>query len=170
MQELLEQIEYQSAQAPSDMGLTLWRAVFSLAHVDGAISEEERDLIDQVMEIFSFTDTQRKKIAEDLQSAGNTLGLFQEIELPLYRSQFFRLARIVIWCDGLLHENELAVIETIRKSLGDDVIDYASDLRWIARKPDLPMGESAQSPEEEMMKHIIYQMISFYEQQESEHS
>lgn len=164
MDSLLAQIEYQSADAPNDALFRLWRAVFSLAHVDGELASQERALIEQAMDIFSFNDEQRAEIEADMGAAGNVLGFFRDIELPLYRSQFFRLARIMIWSDGFLHEDELAMIEAIKEDLGDEAAEYEADLRWITRKPDLPMGESAVSPEEETMKHVIVQMISFYEQ------
>lgn len=167
MDHLLDQIEYQSTKAPHEALFALWRAVFLLAHVDGEVSPQERALIEKVMEVFHFTDAQRAAIAADMGAPGNVLGLFRDIELPLYRSQFFRLARVMIWSDGFLHEDELAVIETIKEDLGDEVGEYEADLRWISRKPDLPLGETAASPEEEMMKHIIVQMISFYEQVEA---
>lgn len=167
MDNLLAQIEYQSAGAPNDALFKLWRAVFSLAHVDGEVSGEERAMIEQVMDIFNFDDAQRAAVVADMDAPGNVLGLFQDIELPLYRSQFFRLARVMIWSDGLLHEDELAMIETIKDDLGDEAAEYEADLRWMNRKPDLPMGETAAGPEEETMMHIIVQMISFYEQVEA---
>lgn len=167
MENLLGQIEYEASQAPDDHMFALWRAVFSLAHVDGEVAEAERTLVEEVMNIFSFTDEQRAEVLGDMNEAGNTLGLFQAIDLPHHRAQFFRLARIMIWCDGFLHEDEMAIIEAIKTDLGDEVVEYERDLRWMNRKPDLPIEEEqATSSEEEMMKHIIYQMIAFYEEQE----
>ncbi len=167
MENLLGQIEYEASQAPDDHMFALWRAVFSLAHVDGEVADSERELVEEVMNIFSFTDEQRQSVQEDMKDAGNTLGLFQAIALPHHRAQFFRLARVMIWCDGFLHEDEMAIIEAIKTDLGDEVVEYERDLRWMNRKPDLPIEEvQATSSEEEMMKHIIYQMIAFYEEQE----
>jgi len=166
MEDLLGQIEYQASQPPDEHMFALWRAVFSLAHVDGEVADSERELVEEVMNIFSFTDEQRTEITDDMTRAGNTLNLFRAIDLPHHRAQFFRLARIMIWCDGFLHENEMAIIEAIKTDLGDEVHEYERDLRWMNRKPDLPLEEKATSCEEEMMKHIIYQMIAFYEEEE----
>lgn len=166
MEHLLGQIEYKASQAPDEQMFALWRAVFSLAHVDGEVADSERALVEEVMKIFSFADAQREEVLGDMTKAGNTLNLFQAIELPHHRAQFFRLARIMIWCDGFLHEQEMAIIEAIKTDLGDEVHQYERDLRWMNRKPDLPIEEQATSSEEEMMKHIIYQMIAFYEEEE----
>ena len=54
MEHLLGQIEYKASQAPDEQMFTLWRAVFSLAHVDGEIADEERSLVEEVMTIFMF--------------------------------------------------------------------------------------------------------------------
>ena len=159
MEHLLGQIEYQASQAPDDHMFALWRAVFSLAHVDGEVDEAERALIDEVMTIFSFTDLQKQAVDDDFKSAGNTLNLFKGIEFPHHRAQSFRLARIMSWCDGFLHEQEMEIIEAIKADLGDDVMQYERDLRWMNRKPDLPIEEQATSCEEEMMKHIIYPLF-----------
>ncbi|MCB9983249.1 MAG: TerB family tellurite resistance protein [Rhodospirillales bacterium] len=162
MEKLLTEIQYHAAQAPDEAMFALWRAVFALAHVDGEIDAAERGLIARVMEIFNFSEAQRETVDEDLRKAGDVRVLFFRVEGPSYRAQFFRLARIVIWSDGVLHEDELAAIEAIKDELGDDVVQYEGDLRWMTRKPDLPLGEEAQNPEEEMVKQVIYQMISFY--------
>ena len=168
MENLLAEIEYHGVQAPDGPTFALWRAVIALVHVDGDLAPAERSLVSQVMEIFGFSDVQRETISADLSKAGEVRALFQEIELGTHRAQFFRLARIVIWCDGILHNDELSVIEAIKDDLGDEALDYASDLRWINRKPDLPLGEQASTPEENMIKQLIYQMIAFYEQKEEE--
>ncbi|MCB1721441.1 MAG: TerB family tellurite resistance protein [Rhodospirillales bacterium] len=166
MESLLAEIEYHASQIPDSGMFALWRAVFSLVHEDGELAEAERNLVAQVMDVFRFSLEQRAIVERDMEAAGDARRLFQEIELSEYRSQFFRLARIVIWCDGVLHDDELAVIHDIQDDLGDEAAVYEADLRWMNRKPDLPLGEQAGSPEEEMIKHMIYQMIAFYKQME----
>ena len=165
MESLLAEIQYHASQAPDREMFALWRAVFSLAHGDGELAEVEQNLVKQVMGVFSFSPEPCAVIEKDMHVPCDARHLFQEIELSEYRSQFFRLARIVVWCDGVLHDDELAVIESIQDDLGDEAAVYEADLRWMNRKPDLPLGEQAASPEEEMLKQVIYQMIAFYQQE-----
>lgn len=164
MDNLLSEIAYHAAQPPDAQMFALWRAVLSLIHVDGDLAESEQILAERLACIFNFSDEQRQVIENDMRKAGDPRTLFGEIEGGIYRAQFFRLARIVIWCDGVLHHDELAVIDAIQGDLGEEAAAYEADLRWINRKPDLPFGESACNPQEDMIKQVIYQMISFYEQ------
>jgi len=166
MQSLFNQIDNLCDGAPEVDEFAMWRAVLSLVHVDDEIAELEEYLVQSITQVFKFSGAQLKKVEEDMRVKPDSKSLFSEIEGQIYRAQFFRLARIFIWCDGILHEDELAVVDEIKDGLGDEVVRYEADLRWMNRKPDLPMGETAQVPEEEIMKQIIYQMISFYEEQE----
>ncbi len=166
MQSLLNKIDLKLESAPVAEEFALWRAMLSMAHVDNDIADMEDYLVESITQVFKFSDEQKAKIVEDMQVRPNPKNLFKEIESQAYRAQFFRLARVMIWCDGILHEDELKIVDEIKGELGGDVHEYESDLRWMNRKPDLPMGESASSPEEEVVMHIIFQMIAFYEQQE----
>lgn len=163
MQSLFDQIEVLCGEGPGDDEFAMWRAVLSLVHADDELAALEGYLVQSVMQVFKFSELQVRQIESDIKTAPDSRGLFKAIESSAHRAQFFRLARILIWCDGILHEDELAVVDAIKEELGDDVGQYESDLRWMNRKPDLPIGESAESSEEDIMKQIAYQMISFYE-------
>lgn len=168
MQALLNEIDLKIHDAPDEEVFALWRAVLALTHVDNDIAEMEDYLVESITQVFKFSDEQKAQITDDMKAQPSPKDLFQDIQTPSCRAQFFRLARIIIWCDGILHQDELRVVEDIKDSLGDEVHAYESDLRWMNRKPDLPMDKNAGSPEEEVVMHIIVQMISFYEQQENE--
>ncbi len=168
MQALLNQIDLQVHGAPAPEEFDMWRAVLSLVHVDNDIAELEDYLVESITQVFKFSEDQKAQIQDDMTARPDPKDLFKSIGDQSYRAQFFRLARVIIWCDGILHESELEIVDGIKGDLGDEIHVYESDLRWMNRRPDLPMGEEAASSEEELMKHIIYQMISFYEQQEGE--
>ncbi len=168
MQNLLNQIEYQCQGAPDEAMFKLWRAVLSLAHVDNEVDDLEDYLSQSITQIFKFSDEQKAQLEKDRGAKRSPRDLFMEIEGTDYRAQFFRLARIVIWCDGILHEDEMAIVHDIQEALGDEAGVYEADLRWMNRKPDLPFGESASIPEEAMIKSLIYQMIAFYEELEAQ--
>lgn len=162
MQILLNQIEPYVGDAPNEQEFAMWRAVLSLVYADDDLADMEDYLVQSVGQVFKFSEDQKGHIQKDIDAQTSAKELFRNIEGEQYQAQFFRLARILIWCDGILHEDELEIIEAIKDDLGDEAIKFESDLRWMARKPDLPMGESAGSAEEEMMKHILFQMIAFY--------
>ncbi|MEZ5813783.1 MAG: hypothetical protein R3E13_03545 [Alphaproteobacteria bacterium] len=166
MKLLLEQIEAKLRGAPGDDEFAMWRAVLAMVHVDDDIAALEDYLVGSVTQIFQFSDEQKGRLAKDMEERPSPKDLFGAIESEACRAQFFRLARVIAWCDGVLHEDELNVVEEIKDALGDEVQAYESDLRWMHRKPDLPMGTSAGSSEEEMMMHIMFQMMAFYEQRE----
>ncbi len=148
-------------EQPDDALFSLWRAVFALVHVDGEVSSEEERYIDSVMERFSFSNEQQDIVRDDLKKQGSVVTLFQNIESLDYRRQFFVLARTVVWCDGFLHDDERQALEDVQKSLGDDIAQYSSELRWLDRKPVPYDGVSGETNEERMMQTVIYQMLAF---------
>lgn len=165
MQHLLNEIDYKCPTAPDEDTFALWRAVLALVHVDDEVDELEQYLVDSVTQIFKFTPDQIAQIQSDIQSQTSPQEFFKSIKEQRHRAQFFRLARVIIWCDGILHDEEMKIVEGIKTTLGDEVEQYESELRWMHRKPDLPFGEETSIPEEAMIKQIIIQMIAFYEEQ-----
>ena len=153
--------------APDADMFALWRAVFAMVHVDGEISAEEEAYVDNVMEVFQFTDEQRALVKEGLKKAGDVVAMFNKIESLRHRKQFFILARIIAWCDGIFHDDEREALEAVQESLSDPQ-DYESELRFLMRKPAVPEGLIGESDEERMMSHIILQMGDFYELSEGD--
>jgi uncharacterized membrane protein YebE (DUF533 family) len=155
-------MEMKTFQAPDEEMFALWRAVFSLVHADGEIAAEERGYIEGMMEVFRFSEDQRKAIEHDLKKAPDTLSLFKTLKSESHRKQFFIMARTIIWCDGFFHEKERALIEKIRKALGKDIAGYESELRWIDRKPEMIPENALETHQEAMMKNVVRQMLDFY--------
>jgi hypothetical protein len=149
--------------APNAEEFAMWRAVFALAHVDGSVVAEEIGFISEAMDVFKFSDEQRAVIYRDMTDRGNVLDLFKAIKDERTRAQFFRLARVLVWCDGFLHEYELAMIEAIKEFLQEDVSRYESELRWMSRKPDLPLGGEG-TDDDAVVRHMMVQMIDFYKE------
>lgn len=161
MHSLREKLRQYNLLRPGEDMFNLWRAVFALSHVDGAVASEEAGFILKAMEVFEFSEIQHASVHSDMSAPGDVIRLFEEIKTPALRGLFFRLARILIWCDGILHETEMAKIDEIKARLGDNAARYEADLRWIGRNPEMPFGESAQSREEKMVKMMMYQVIEF---------
>jgi hypothetical protein len=165
MSETREQIEPYIAGPPDGPEFAMWRAVFALAHVDNAVAPEEIGFLMHVLELFKFTPAQFEIIYADLTNRGDAQLLFPAIAGEALRALFFRLARILVWCDGFLHEREMAVIEEIKNGLGPQAARYESDLRWLGRKPELPLDTPPLPPgRDEVVEQILVQMLAFYQQ------
>ena len=164
---LAPSVDIKGFEAPDDEMFTLWRAVFSLVHVDGDVSEEEESYIRGMMDVFHFSEKQRKTIEADLKVPGDVVALFRKISSLRHRRQFFILARTIVWCDGIFHDDERAAIEALKVALGDSVSDYESELRWIDRKPDVVSQSVDDDSEERMMKDVVRQMVEFYKEEQA---
>ncbi|MCB1591434.1 MAG: TerB family tellurite resistance protein [Alphaproteobacteria bacterium] len=148
--------------APDEEMFRLWRAVFSLVHADKEVSPEEIQYVEAMVEVFRFTDKQKEVIKKDMRKPQNVVRLFKQIESREHRRQFFVMARTILWCDGFLHELESKAIQKIVKSIGEEAGDYASELRWIDRKPVMEADVPPAQAEERMMQDVVAKMLSFY--------
>lgn len=149
---------------PDAVAFTLWRAVFSLVHVDGNFSDEERAYIDQIMDVFSFSRAQRKVIRTDLNKKTDVVDLFHNIIGDDYRHQFFMMAQTIVWCDDYLHELELEALERVIQSLdGNEAKKYDKDLQWLKRKPMIAFQEHAMYSKANMVDIVVRKMSAFYE-------
>lgn len=154
-------------EAPDAEMFKLWRAVFSLVHVDGDVSEEEESYIHGMMDVFHFTEDQRKVVREDLKNPGDAVALFKAIGSVRHRKQFFILARTIVWCDGIFHDDERAAINAVKESLRDSIGVYESEIRWIDRRPALAEGNGVENPEDRMMMGVVRQMVDFYQEEQA---
>ncbi len=149
---------------PDDEMFALWRAVFALVHVDGNISQEEIAYIEQIKDAFNFTNKQKKIIKSDLKEKKDVAELFKEITGTNHLSQFFVMARTIIWCDGYLHELELEAVNKIVKHLGSDRAKFENELRWIERKPVADESRESKTSQEDMMNIVFRKMSAFYKE------
>lgn len=147
-------------EAPDAEMFKLWRAVFSLVHVDGEVSPDEREYIDAMMDVFHFSAEQRGVVEGDLKAPGDVVSFFKAITSVQHRRQFFVMARTIVWCDGVFHDDERAALETVKAALGSQVSEYESEIRFMDRKPALPEG----SNQESMMQGVVRQMVDFYKE------
>ncbi len=149
-------------QSPDEDMFHLWQAIFSLVHADEEVSPEEEKYVDAMVEVFRFTAEQKAIIKEDIKNPRDIFELFDEIKDREYRRQFFVMARTILWCDGFLHELESKAINHIVDKLGDEASEYASELRWIDRKPFMEPDIPKEKAEERMMQDVVAKMITFY--------
>ena len=158
-------MKVQGFEAPDAEMFKLWRAVFSLVHVDGEVSPEERDYVEGMMDVFHFSNAQREVVESDIKNSGDVVGFFKEISSVRHRRQFFILARTIVWCDGIYHDDEREAIEAIKDSLGDNIKHYTSEIRFIDRKPSVLHDTRRGDDQEHMMQAVMRQMLDFYREQ-----
>lgn len=166
MQNLFDQLAIYTKAHPAKPMTQMWRAVFALSYVDGGLAAQEMGFVDRVMQRFNFSDEQRKLVYDDIIARPQPALKFKAITDESYKSQFFRLARILIWCDGFLHSHEREIIEAFKSDLGDQVSDYEADFRWLDRKPEMPLGIEAKDELEALEIMIVYQMLAFLKELE----
>ncbi len=150
--------------APDEEVFNIWRAVFALAHADGNVGEEEYEYIRAMMALFHFSDEQKNLIELDVQSRPDIGALFDQIQGKEQRSRYFVMARTIIWCDGVFHERERAVMEDIKTRLGAGLDDFKAELEWIEKKPEIPGAVDSKSKEEKVLRGVLRQMLDFYQE------
>lgn len=149
--------------------MALWRAVFCLSYVDGALAGEEMGFVTRVMDRFNFSEQQRSLVYADMVERAAPVERFKAIDTEAYRQQFFRLARILIWCDGFLHESEKILIEGFKAGLGPLAQAYQSEMRWLDRKPETPLGIEINEGLAATEAMVAYQMLAFMKELEGSH-
>lgn len=154
-------------EAPDQDMFALWQAVFAMVHVDGEVSDDEEVIINNVMDAFQFSQEQRDVVRDTMKKPGDVVSLFQKVGSKKHRKQFFILARIIAWCDGIFHDDEREALSAVQDALNNPQ-DYESELRFLMRKPAVPEGLRGDTDEERMMSHVVLQMAEFYNYPTSE--
>ena len=155
-------MEMRQFEAPDAEMFKLWRAVFSLVHADDDLADEERGYIEGMMDVFRFSAEQQEIVQNDLNNPPDTVVLFQALKNTRHRKQFFVMARTIIWCDGVFHDKEKEVLESLVASLGNTIEIYENELKWINKKPEAISNNDWETGEESMMKSVVRQMLDFY--------
>jgi uncharacterized membrane protein YebE (DUF533 family) len=94
----------------------MWRAVIAMAHADGIVRAEERELIDHYLGIIAFSREQRDQLDLDILEPQDCASLFKSITEPEDQQKFFEYARIMAWSDGDLHAQEEAIMDVLTSS------------------------------------------------------
>ncbi|MCD8562808.1 MAG: TerB family tellurite resistance protein [Alphaproteobacteria bacterium] len=155
-------MDARTMEPPDAEMFALWRAVFSLVHADNEVTDEERDYIEGMMQVFRFSEEQRAVVARDLLEAQDVVVFFNALKSERHQKQFFVMARTVLWCDGEFQEEEQAAVERLKAALGNRAESFNQELQWLTRKPATGDGEEWETGEEAMMKGVVRQMLDFY--------
>jgi uncharacterized membrane protein YebE (DUF533 family) len=98
----------------------MWRAVISIAHADGEIQAEERAYIARIISnldrVYGLTQEQKKAFTDDLVKPQKIEDMVKEIDEPQYRGMLITLGETIVWADGLVTEDEEAVLKKLHAS------------------------------------------------------
>jgi hypothetical protein len=98
-----------------DSKFNLWRASFSFCFVDGFLSKEEQDHIEEKLNLLKFTDQQKKILLQDLVSPPNMDSILPLITRPSDKGFIVNHIRILAKLDNDLSAAEKEKIEKVRE-------------------------------------------------------
>lgn len=96
---------------------TMWRCVIAMAHADGVMHPEESSYLSHVFSKLHLTDEQKRIFAADIKAPQDLMGLFAEINEPVYRAMVYDFARLMAYKDGILSPSEEALLQRLRAEL-----------------------------------------------------
>ncbi|MGH1375860.1 MAG: DUF533 domain-containing protein [Alphaproteobacteria bacterium] len=88
----------------------MWRTLFSIAHADNVVTDEEIEFMAHILEDIDFSDEQTKILKDDIITPKDVEGMFQGITESEDRMQFFNFARDLVWVDGDFGSEEQGVM------------------------------------------------------------
>ncbi len=94
----------------------MWRTLFALVHADNVVTDEERKFMEKAMDNLSLTDYQRSILISDTLESADIGEMFKRITDQHDRTEFFRHARVLVWCDGDFDQQEQEIIEKLNRA------------------------------------------------------
>lgn len=127
-----------------DSKFNLWRATFSFCFVDGFLSSQESDYVQEKLEALPFTAEQKKTLMTDLKSPPDIDKLFPLITKPADRGFLVNNIRLLSRIDNL-SPSEKEKISSIEKKVMSKI-----DMEAVEMK--VALDELASYDEEEVYK------------------
>ncbi len=93
----------------------MWRTLFAVAHADDVVSDEEISFMAKALDDVSFSDEQTEILKDDILNAKDVEQMFDGIADEKDRQNFFKLARDLVWADGVFDAQEQSVMIALQK-------------------------------------------------------
>ena len=93
----------------------MWRAIFSLAHTDGVVTDEEKRFMEEKLESLTLSLEQREVLKNDMVLSADPRDLFLKITVLDDRIEFFKIARNLVMADGEYHASEQGIMQQIQE-------------------------------------------------------
>ncbi len=102
----------------------MWRTLFSVAHADNVVTEEEISFMAEILDDVQFTDEQTEILKDDIVNAKNVTDMFSGVTNQNDRVKFFEFARDLVWVDGDFDSLEQSVmIGLYKQHMSDTTVD-----------------------------------------------
>lgn len=102
----------------------MWRTLFSVAHADNVVTDEEVSFMAAVLDDVEFSEEQITTLKDDTVNAKDPNVMFKGITSQDDRLEFFILARDLVWVDGdFASEEQSVMIELYKQNMKDISFD-----------------------------------------------
>jgi hypothetical protein len=99
----------------------MWRSLFALVHADHVVTREEQTFMESALDQLTLTDYQRSILVSDTMESADIAEMFKRITDQNDRVEFFRHARILVWCDGDFDQQEQEILAQLKRTHASDV-------------------------------------------------
>jgi hypothetical protein len=99
----------------------MWRTLFALVHADHVVTREEQTFMESALDQLTLTDYQRSILVSDTMESSDIAEMFKRITEQNDRVEFFRHARILVWCDGDFDKQEQEILAQLTRTHASDV-------------------------------------------------
>lgn len=117
----------------SESRFFMWRTLFAVAHADAVVTNEEIIFMNKILDAQSFTEAQREILKYDMEQKQDIRILFSKITDQQDRSEFFNLARPLVWADGDFGSDEQKIILELnrqhQKSVDYETFETSKDMK-----------------------------------------
>lgn len=118
----------------TDSRFYMWRTLFSVAHADNVVTDEEIEFMAHILEDVDFTDEQTDILKDDIVNPKNVELMFQGVTDQKDRIEFFDFARDLVWVDGDFGSEEQSVMiklqqQHINRVNVDDMMEQIATLQ-----------------------------------------
>ena len=100
----------------NDSQFYMWRTLFSVAHADDVVTDEEVQFMAYILEDINFSEEQTKILKDDIVTPKNVEAMFAGITDQNDRIRFFEFARDLVWVDGDFGPEEQSVMMKLQKT------------------------------------------------------
>ncbi|PCI56146.1 MAG: hypothetical protein COB36_05025 [Alphaproteobacteria bacterium] len=105
----------------SDSRFYMWRTLFSVAHADNVVTDEEIAFMAHILEDIDFSDEQTTILKDDITHPKNVEDMFRGMTDQNDRKEFFSFARDLVWVDGDFGTQEQNVMVKLLQSHFEDI-------------------------------------------------
>lgn len=131
----------------------MWRTLFALVHADNVVTDEERKFMEKAVDTLSLTDYQRSILVADTMDASDIGEMFKRITDQHDRTEFFRHARVLVWCDGDFDKQEQEIMSKLKRAHVADV-DFNAMLDEVSLSFDDEEKENVISEHQQIEKEL----------------